>query len=225
MVLYNHKHCTGRSPQPAQTPGSGPWRAPKGGKSAAARYPPPQPGPACWGRWPVPLQSRAWQRDGASDSRRGKKGGDNRAQNEPSPGDHHKLFKSFPPVLPRPAPLPGRAHSSGGEGWRGSNFRLGGPLSDQVWVGKRWSLLKLYELKSWPQTYGDGFRRVTRKRPTTTPTLPPRDGMDSLSCVMSPSVFPLPLLAHAGGLPGRSRAVPSLAPGRGGGAAPSLPTP
>lgn len=58
MVLCNHRHCTGHSPRLAQTPWSGPWRAPRAGRSGAGRRPPPQVVPACWGR-----SRRSWRRD------------------------------------------------------------------------------------------------------------------------------------------------------------------
>ena len=53
--------CTGRSPRRARTPWWGLWRAPRAGQSGDAYRQSPWPGPACWGRRPVPLESRAWQ--------------------------------------------------------------------------------------------------------------------------------------------------------------------
>ena len=66
--------CTGRSPRRARTPWWGLWRAPRAGQSGGAYRQPPWPGPACWGRRPVPLESRAWQcktwaQDGAGGTR------------------------------------------------------------------------------------------------------------------------------------------------------------
>jgi hypothetical protein len=59
-VLCDHRHCTDRSLRHARTPGWGPWGAPKDAQSGAACRAPLQAGPACWGRRPIALQSKAW---------------------------------------------------------------------------------------------------------------------------------------------------------------------